>query len=127
MLRYLFMVSAAAVLGCVGKPARPPTPDIRGEVVNVTGTHVTVRLDADSEPLPDGYPPPMPVSTDGLTILPWGCMAICSAEGFTAEGGYLGELKVEGGTGGQVFGTFIPHPKGARSVRIGDRASARTP
>jgi hypothetical protein len=127
MLHYLCIVSAAALLGCVGTSARPRTPDIRGEVVSVTGARMTVRLDADSELLPDGYPPPMPIcATEGFTRLPWYFMAIFSTERFTAEG-YLGELKIEGGTQGQVFGQFIPWPKGARSVRIGDRAACQTP
>lgn len=124
MLRYLFMVSAAAILGCAGKSARPRTPDIRGEVVSVTGAHVAVRLDADSELLPE--------------LFPYGeflSMAICSTDGFSPEG-YLGELKIVSGGdrymyGGRdtlfVFGDFIPWGKATRSVRIGDRASCRTP
>ena len=126
MLRYLCTVSAAAILGCVGKPERPRTPDIRGEVVSVTDARVTVRLDADSEMLPDGYPGPMPIATEGFTRLPWLFMAISSTESF-ADPWYLGELKIQGGTHGQVFGQFYPLPKGARGVRVGDRAACRTP
>ena len=126
MVRYLFVVSAAALFGCVGKPAGSRTPDIRGEVVSVTDACVTVRLDADSELLPDGFVPwTFPATdSDGFTRVPDGVaysMAIYSTEG------YFGELKIEGGTGGQVFGKFIPSRKGTRSVRIGDRASCRTP
>ena len=92
----------------------------------MSGTRVTVRLDADSELLPDGYPPPIPIATEGFTRDPRYSMAILSTEDSAAEK-YLGELRIEGGTHGQVFGEFFPWPKAVRSVRVGDRAACRYP
>jgi hypothetical protein len=124
MLRHLFMVTLAAIIGCVGEPARPRTPDVRGEVVSVTGARVGVRLDADSELLPELFP-------YGRFLY----MAICSTDGVTPEG-YLGEMKIDGEVSwcmwmgidtAFVFGAFIPRDNAPRSVRIGDRASCRLP